>query len=321
MLLSPASSDSPLSARSRGRGYVILRGDGAGYRRFGALPFALCHALAAVSLWTGVTRAAAVSFAVCYAVRILGVTLGYHRYFAHRSFRTSRAFQLFLAVLAETTGQKGVLWYASHHRYHHRHSDTPADLHSPGRHGLLYSHVLWLFDRTDDADLALVRDFARYPELRWIDRHWLLPPVALGAVVYLAAGPSGLFFGFFFNMVVTWHVTFMINSVAHRWGTRRFSTPDDSRNNFLLAFLMFGEGWHNNHHHAMTCARHGLRWWEIDVTYYVLKLLERLGVVWSLREPREAEAPLRLAREQVRAPVLEAPARRDEPRTRGDEVA
>ena len=133
-----------------------------------------------------------------------------------------------------------------------------------------------------------MRDFARYPELRWIDRYWLLPPVVMGCLAYLAAGPSGLFFGFFFNMVVTWHVTFMINSVAHRWGSRRFATPDDSRNNFVLAVLMLGEGWHNNHHHAMTCVRHGLRWWELDVTYYVLKLLERLGVVWALREPREA---------------------------------
>jgi stearoyl-CoA desaturase (delta-9 desaturase) len=288
MLLSPASNESPLVAR-RGRGYVLVAADGAGYRRLGALPFVLCHVLAFGALWTGVTRAAAVCFAVCYAVRILGVTLGYHRYFAHRSFRTSRAFQLFLAVLAETTGQKGVLWYASHHRYHHRHSDTPEDLHSPRQRGFLYAHVLWLFDRTDDTDLALVRDFARYPELRWIDRYWLLPPLAMACVAYLTAGPSGLFFGFFFNMAVTWHVTFMINSVAHRWGTRRFSTHDDSRNNFLLALLMLGEGWHNNHHHAMTCVRHGLRWWEIDVTYYVLKLLERLGVVWALREPRERE--------------------------------
>jgi stearoyl-CoA desaturase (delta-9 desaturase) len=276
---------SPLVAR-RGRGFLLLSGEGQGYRRLGAIPFALCHLLALGTFWTGVTRAAAVCFAVFYAARIFGVTLGYHRYFAHRSFRTGRAFQLFLAVLAETTGQKGVLWYASHHRYHHRHSDTEADLHSPRRHGFWYAHVGWLFDRTDDADIALVRDFARYPELRLIDRYWLLPPTLLALIAYLTAGMSGVFFGFFFNMVVTWHVTFTINSLAHRWGTRRFATSDDSRNNFLLALLMFGEGWHNNHHHAMTCVRHGLRWWEIDVTYYVLKLLERLGVVWGMREPR-----------------------------------
>ncbi len=289
MLLSSTPSESPLVAR-RGRGYLLFKGDGAGYRRLGALPFLASHALAFGALWTGVTRAGALCFAVCYAVRILGVTLGYHRYFAHRSFRTSRAFQLVLAFLAETTGQKGVLWYASHHRYHHRHSDTPEDLHSPRQRGFLYAHVGWLFDRTDDTDLSLVRDFARYPELRWIDRYWMLPPAVMACAAYLAAGASGLFFGFFFNMVVTWQVTFMINSVAHRWGTRRFPTDDDSRNNFVLALLMFGEGWHNNHHHAMTCVRHGLRWWEIDVTYCTIKLLERLGVVWELREPRGREA-------------------------------
>jgi len=273
----------PVIAR-RGRGYQILSGD-SGYRRLGAIPYALVHLLAFGWIWTGVTGRAAVCFAALYVMRIFGVTIGYHRYFAHRSFRTGRVFQFLLALLAECTSQKGVLWYTSHHRHHHRYSDTELDLHSPRRRSFWYAHVGWIFDSTDDTDLNAVRDFARYPELVWIDRYWLLPPFALAVAAFAYAGVSGLFFGFFFNTVVTWHVTYLVNSVAHRYGSRRFATSDDSRNNLIIALLMFGEGWHNNHHYCMSSVRHGLSCWEVDLSYWVIRLLARLGLVWALREP------------------------------------
>lgn len=287
-----ADIDADLAARARklpviarrGRGYQVLGGD-AGYRRLGAIPMALIHLLGFAWLWTGVTPRAAVCFAVLYVMRIFGVTIGYHRYFSHRSFRTSRAFQFMLALLAECTAQKGVLWYASQHRHHHRHSDTVLDVHSPRQRGLFYAHIGWIFDSTDDTDLRRVRDLARYPELRFIDRYWLLPPAALALAVLLWAGAPGLFFGFFFNTIVTMHVTFSMASFVHRYGSRRFDTADDSRNNALIAILMFGEGWHNNHHHCPWSARQGFRWWEIDVTYHVLRLLRRAGLIWNLREP------------------------------------
>jgi stearoyl-CoA desaturase (delta-9 desaturase) len=274
---------SPIIAH-RGRGYQLLRGD-AGYRRLGALPYAAVHVLALGWIWTGVDARAAACFAVLYVARVLGVTVAYHRYFSHRAFQTSRAFQFMLALLAECTAQKGVLWYASHHRYHHRHADTELDLHSPVRRGFFYAHVGWIFDSTDDTDLARVRDLARYPELRFIDRFWLLPPLALALGVLAVGGWSALFFGFFLNTGVTWHLTYTVNSICHAYGSRRVATPDESRNNALIGLLMFGEGWHNNHHACMRSVRLGLRWWEIDVGYYVIRALAWAGLVWRLREP------------------------------------
>ena len=274
---------SPLVAR-RGRGYQIFGGE-AGYQRLGAIPYALVHVAAFAWIWTGVTTRAAVSFAVLYAVRILGVTVAHHRYFAHRTFRTSRAFQLVLAFVAECATQKGVLWYTSQHRWHHRHSDTEKDLHSPRQRGFWYAHVGWIFDSTDATDPALVRDFNGFPELRWLDRHWLVPPTLVALAVLAYGGAPALFFGVFFSTVVTWHLTYTINSVAHCYGSRRFRTPDDSRNNPVLGLLMFGEGWHNNHHRLPRSVRLGLRWWEIDIGYYVIRLLAAVGLVWALREP------------------------------------
>src|SRR5262249_10800221 len=150
-----------------------------------------------------------------YALRVLGVTVAYHRYFAHRTFQTSRAFQFVLALLAETTAQKGVLWYASHHRHHHRFADTDLDLHSPALRGFWYAHIGWIFDGTDETDLELVRDLVKYPELAWIDRHWLLTPAVLALVSLAATGLSGLCFGFFGSLIVTWHLTYAINSICH----------------------------------------------------------------------------------------------------------
>ncbi len=251
----------------------------------GIVPFALCHLAALGALWSGVTWQAVLLGVALYWLRIFGVTAGYHRYFSHRAFETSRPFAFALAFLAESTAQKGALWWASHHRRHHLYSDRPEDLHSPRAHGFVQAHLGWLFSGTEETDWKRVKDLSARPELVWLNDHWLVPPIALALACLLIAGWPGLFVGFFASTVCTWHATFAINSLAHVWGTRRYATPDDSRNNPLLAFLTMGEGWHNNHHHYMRSARQGFFPHEIDLTYLVLRALASLGIVWGIKEP------------------------------------
>jgi stearoyl-CoA desaturase (delta-9 desaturase) len=233
--------------------------------------------------WSGVSLAVG-----AYFVRMFVVTAAYHRYFSHRSFKTSRWFQLVLAVGAQSAAQKGVIWWASHHRWHHKHSDTERDVHSPVRRGFWYSHVGWIvgpaWNATDDRGVA---DLLRYPELRFLNHPAIamLPTVALAAAFLLIGGVHALTWGYLVSTVLLWHGTFAINSLAHVWGRRRYETEDRSRNNLALALLTTGEGWHNNHHHYQSSARQGFRWWEIDVTYYVLRLLALVGLVWDVREP------------------------------------
>lgn len=225
---------------------------------------------------------------VIYFVRMMIVTAGYHRYFAHRAFKTSRPFQLLLALGAQTAAQRGVLWWASHHRFHHKHSDTGNDVHSPGRKGFWYSHIGWVIGTGyDQTDATLVSDLAKYPELRFLDRTGInvLPTALLALAFLLVFGLPGLVWGYFVSTVLLWHGSFTINSLSHLFGKRRYATSDDSRNNWLLAILTTGEGWHNNHHHYQSSARQGFRWWEIDVTYYWLRLLAMCGLIWDLRRP------------------------------------
>ena len=250
----------------------------------GAIPFILCHLVAFAAIWTGVPWQALVLAAVLYFVRMWGITAGYHRYFSHRAFKTSRVFQFVLAFIAMSSSQRGVLWWAAHHRRHHKHSDHPGDLHSPVLDGFWHSHVGWLFvDGSSATELDRIKDFAKYPELRWLDRYYLVPPIALGALCFALLGWPGLVVGFFWSTIATWHGTFVINSLAHVFGKRRYETTDDSRNSALLALVTLGEGWHNNHHRYQASARNGFFWWEVDVTYGVLKGLSWLGVVWDLR--------------------------------------
>jgi stearoyl-CoA desaturase (delta-9 desaturase) len=227
-----------------------------------------------------------------YVVRMFGVTAGYHRYFSHRSYKLHRVPQFLLAFLAQTSAQKGVLWWSAHHRMHHRHSDTAEDPHSPARHGIWWSHIGWLFAQTSDKyDQKAIQDFEKFPELRLLNRYHRVPAMLLGAALFAIGGFPVFMWGFVFSTVVLWHGTFSINSLAHVWGTRRFETGDDSRNNFFLALITLGEGWHNNHHQYMWSARQGLRWWEIDLTYYVLKSLSFAGIVRGIKPPpREAIA-------------------------------
>jgi stearoyl-CoA desaturase (Delta-9 desaturase) len=251
-----------------------------------ALPFVVVHLICFAAIWTGITwEALAICFALYWA-RIFAIGAGYHRYFSHRAYSTSRAFQLVLAVLSQSTAQKSVLWWASKHRHHHLHSDTELDVHSPRHTGFLYSHVGWIFYRQHDkADLTKVGDFTGYPELMWLHRLELAPAIALGFLCFLVGGWPGLVVGFFWSTVLVYHATFCINSLAHVRGSQRYLTADDSRNNWLLAILTMGEGWHNNHHAYQSSVRQGFRRWEIDPTFYLLKALSWVGIVWDLKTP------------------------------------
>ncbi len=228
--------------------------------------------------WTGLALAL-----LLYVPRIFFVTGGYHRYFSHRSYKTSRVMQAALAFGAESTAQKGVLWWAAHHRRHHKRSDEPGDLHSVKQSGFWWSHMGWLMARDfETTDTDAIRDFARYPELRWLNRYWVVPPLAVALVTFAIGGWFALVWGFFVSTMLSWHGTFTINSLSHLFGTRPYETGDDSRNNALLALITMGEGWHNNHHHYQVAARQGFRWYQIDATYYILRGLAAVGLVRDL---------------------------------------
>jgi stearoyl-CoA desaturase (delta-9 desaturase) len=253
-----------------------------------AVPFLLVHSACFAAIWTGVTWQVIGLCVSLYCLRMFAVTAGYHRYFSHRSYSTSRLFQFVLALLAQSTAQRSVLWWAAKHRHHHFYADTPEDVHSPRHNGFFYSHVGWLFARRHDvADLSKVPDFARYAELRWLHKNELMPAVLLAGICFLVASWAGLVVGFLWSTVLVYHATFCINSLAHVRGSRRYVTGDDSRNNVVLAILTMGEGWHNNHHACPSSVRQGFRWWEIDASWYVLKLLSVFGIVYDLKTPPE----------------------------------
>jgi stearoyl-CoA desaturase (delta-9 desaturase) len=253
-----------------------------------AIPFVLMHLGCFAAIWTGVTLEAVLLGIGLYWLRIFGIGAGYHRYFSHRAYSTSRAFQFFLAVLSQSTSQKSILWWAAKHRHHHLHSDTAEDVHSPRHKGFFYSHVGWIFSRKHDkADLTKVADLARYPELMWLHKYELVPAVVLAGLCFLVAGWPGLVVGFVWSTVLVYHATFCINSLAHVRGSKRYVTGDDSRNNLLLAIFTMGEGWHNNHHAYQGSVRQGFKWWELDPTYYLLRALSWTGLVWDLKTPPE----------------------------------
>src|SRR6478672_13891526 len=252
------------------------------------IPFIIVHLMCFAAIWTGVTVEAVAIGVGLYWLRIFAIGAGYHRYFSHRAYATSRPFQFVLAFLAQTSAQKSVLWWAAKHRHHHLHSDTAQDVHSPRHKGFLYSHLGWIFYRQHDAtDLVKVSDLASYPELMWLHKLELLPAFVLAGLCFLIAGWSGLVVGFLWSTVLVYHGTFCINSLAHVRGSKRYVTGDDSRNNFLLAVFTMGEGWHNNHHAYQSSVRQGFKWWEIDPTYYLLCALSWIGLVWDLKTPPE----------------------------------
>jgi len=274
------------------------------------LPFAMLHVACIAVIVVKVSAAAVIIAAALYALRMFAITAFYHRYLSHRAFRTSRALQFLFAVLAASAAQRGPLWWASQHRHHHAHADDEQDAHSPHRHGLWWAHTGWFLSRENfNARTELVQDLMRYPELRFLDRFDVLVPLLLAAGLYAlgewlavaqpqlgANGAQVLVWGFCISTVALYHVTFTVNSLAHSLGWRRYPTGDRSRNNGWLALLTFGEGWHNNHHRFPGAARQGFYWWELDLTYYGLRLLAAVGLIWDLRQ---VPAAIRDGRERI----------------------
>ena len=250
------------------------------------VPFILVHLACFAVFFVDVQPTDWIICGVLYVIRMFGITGGFHRYFSHRAFKTSRGFQFFLAFLGQSSAQRATLWWAAKHREHHKYSDTEHDVHSPVKHGFWYSHVGWILcTRGLSADYSLIKDFQKYPELVWLGKYHTLPAVLLAVFVWAIAGWSGLVVGFVISTVLLYHGTFTINSLSHIYGKQRYDTGDNSRNNLLLAIITLGEGWHNNHHHFPSAAPQGFRWWQIDITYYILRLLSVFRIVWDLRLP------------------------------------
>jgi len=261
----------------------------------------LIHLVPFLAFFTGVTTFDWIVAIVLYFTRMFFITGFYHRYFSHRTFKTSRWFQFIMAFLAETSMQKGVLWWGAHHRVHHRTSDKAPDPHSMKLYGFWYSHIGWILGPDyKDTDFEGISDFSKYPELRWLNKYYVVPPLALMALVMVLGGiyngngivdtfsvPGGLstlFIGYFLSTVVLYHGTFSINSLMHKLGRKRYDSGDESKNSAILAFITLGEGWHNNHHYYESSTRQGFFWWEFDITYYLIKLLSWVGLVWDIQE-------------------------------------
>jgi stearoyl-CoA desaturase (delta-9 desaturase) len=260
------------------------------------LPFLLLHLACFAVIWVGWSPTAVLMALGLFFLRMFAVTAFYHRYFSHKSFKTSRPMQFVMGVLGNTTVQRGPIWWASHHRFHHRVSDQPEDPHSPVQYGLFWSHMGWFMSRSHFAPkMELVKDLLRFPELKFLDRFDTLIPALGGALVYgvgailgrfapgLHTSGAQLFIWSLISTVALLHSAVTINSVAHVFGRRRYPTTDNSRNSFLLSLLTFGEGWHNNHHFYQASVRQGHHWWQIDVSWYLLVMMSWLGLVWDLK--------------------------------------
>ncbi len=248
------------------------------------------HCLALSVFWLGFSWFGACLCSTSCLIRQFGVVAGYHRYFSHRAFKTSRLMQFLLGLLGSLSGEHGPLWWAQIHRIHHRYTDTPDDPHSPACQGVIYAHTGWFFNqRFTKTDYTQIRDFAKFPELVWLDRWFLFSWSAFGALMFVLFGWEGFIWGFCVSNVLTWHNTHLINSACHYCdGYRRFETSDLSRNLWLFGVVSLGEGFHNNHHYDPSSARHGFVWWEIDLAWYILKFLSWFGLVWDLKTPKSA---------------------------------
>jgi len=262
---------------------------------------AFFHIACFAFIYTGVSFVAVMTAFAMYVIRGIGVTGGYHRLLAHRAFKTSRFVQFLFALAGSLAVQGGPIWWVSHHRSHHRDTDTDEDIHSPVTRGMWKAHMGWMMtDEAFNENGANSRDLHKFAELKFLQRYyvWLVVLEMIGlfgfgsiwAWVFPESGTSGLqmlVWGFFISTVFTWHVTFMVNSVCHRYGSQPYDTKDASTNNFFVGVLGFGEGWHNNHHYYPNSARHGLRWWQLDTTWWLIRLLQVLGIVSEPKLPKE----------------------------------
>ena len=267
------------------------------------LPYVGMHLACFAVLWVGWSWPAVIFAAVLYVARMFAITGMYHRYFSHRTFKMNRFWQFMFALLGNSSAQRGPLWWAAHHRHHHRHSDEPVDIHSPKQRGFWWSHTVWFLTRSNyRTRTEAIPDLAKFPELVWLDRFDMIVPIVLGHIsfflgVFLQSQgfntSGGQFLTFFFiSTILLAHGTFTINSLSHVFGGRRYETTDTSRNNLLLAFVTLGEGWHNNHHHYQSCCRQGHRWWEVDISFYILVVLSWMRIVYDIKPvPKHLKTP------------------------------
>ncbi len=261
------------------------------------VPLLFLHLMCLGVFWVGWSWTAVGVAALLYFVRMFAITGFYHRYFSHKAFKTGRFWQFVFGAMGNASVQRGPLWWAAHHRHHHRYADQEKDVHSPRLHGFWWSHIGWLTSKANfPTRYKYVAEWANYPELRWLNRFDTVIPVLSALALYIFGalleryaprlGTSGMqmvVWGFFISTTVLLHATVTINSLDHMFGRRRYATQDTSRNNALLALITLGEGWHNNHHHYAVSARQGFFWWEIDITYYLLVFLSWAGIVRDLR--------------------------------------
>ena len=240
------------------------------------LMFAVPFRWAFVALW-----------AASHFSRALGLTLIFHRYLAHRAFQMNRVARFVWAFIGTAAMQKGPLWWAGHHVNHHRYADRDGDPHSPSVSGFYYAHIGWFLNDTRHDQLPpsnpVIRDFSKDFEIAWLERFFVVPPLLLAIAMFLAGGLPWLVWGFCVPTVTLAHSTFAINTINHMFGSRRFETLDASRNNLLTAFFAVGEGWHNNHHRYQRAARNGFYWWEFDPTWYVIRAMAAVGLVWGIQ--------------------------------------
>jgi stearoyl-CoA desaturase (delta-9 desaturase) len=257
------------------------------FRKPAGLTLILVHILGFASLFLVTFEWWLVGLCIgMYYLRMFGITAGFHRYFSHKSFKTSRPMQFVLAWIGTSAIQRGPIWWAAIHRHHHKHSDTPKDLHSPRQQGLWQAHLGWVLKKENrQIDRTKVADLTRFPEIDWIDRHYLVPPLSMAVLIFLVWGLPGLVYGFFLSTILLWHGTFTINSLSHVFGRRPYNTRDDSRNSALLAIVTMGEGWHNNHHFYPASARQGFTWWQFDASFLILRIFKLLGLVWDVKVP------------------------------------
>ncbi len=262
------------------------------------IPFIALHSAILCVFWVSWSPIAIIFTVLFYIIRMFGITAFYHRYFSHKTFKTSRQAQFIFAVIGASATQRGPLWWASNHRHHHVHSDKENDIHSPKQRGFIWSHLGWFLSKKNfKTNFDRIQDFAQFPELKWLDRFDIVVPVIFAISTFILGATLNYFFpslgtsgwqmfiwAYVISTIMVFHGTFVINSLAHVIGKKRFKTRDDSRNSFILALITFGEGWHNNHHKFPGSARQGLRWWEIDFSYYGLWVLEKLGIIWDVNK-------------------------------------
>jgi stearoyl-CoA desaturase (delta-9 desaturase) len=256
------------------------------------------HIFAIAAFWSFSWTNLAVALALHWIAVGFGISLGYHRLHTHRGFKTSKAFEYFLAICGTLTLEGGPMFWVATHRQHHQLSDQEGDPHSP-RDGGFWAHMGWiLFGDTHHNNTELMGKYApdlgREPFYRWLNTYHYLPLTTLGLILLAVGGWSMVLWGIFLRVIVGLHATWLVNSATHMWGSRRFETRDDSRNSWWVALLTFGEGWHNNHHAHPVSARHGLAWYEFDISWITLRILNAFGIVRDLkvakvRQPLPAE--------------------------------